>query len=213
MLVLATSTQMIFASTITNEKRYYEIQTEIASLESQRGHQISRQNEAHDTAEWARNLSATRFASLIETETAIWYDAAEIINSLNTRIYTLKSEAASYVKEDAPAQTYSTSTGLTYIGDFKLTGYCPCKSCCGKDPWNPGYGVTASGRYATEGITVAADPRFPLGTKIYIEGVGYRTVEDRGGSIKGNRIDVFMNSHSACYAGNINRVARVYLVG
>lgn len=35
----------------------------------------------------------------------------------------------------------------------------------------------------------------PFGTKIYIDGVGERIVQDRGGAIKGNQIDLYFDSH------------------
>ena len=77
------------------------------------------------------------------------------------------------------------------LGTFKITAYCACKKCCGKTN-----GITASGVKAREGITVAADTRkLPFGTNLYIDGVGERTVQDRGGAIKGNKIDIFFNSH------------------
>lgn len=42
---------------------------------------------------------------------------------------------------------------------------------------------------------VAADPRvLPLGTVIYIEGMGQFVVKDTGGAIKGNRLDIWMPS-------------------
>ena len=81
----------------------------------------------------------------------------------------------------------------TYAGEFEITYYCPCTLCCGKTD-----GITASGTLAIEGQTVAADwDVLPPGTKIYIDGVGFRTVEDKGGAIVGQSLDVFMDSHSA----------------
>lgn len=60
------------------------------------------------------------------------------------------------------------------IGEFTITAYCPCSKCCGKET-----GITASGTQAQEGTTVAADINvLPFGTKISIDGVGERIVED-----------------------------------
>lgn len=66
----------------------------------------------------------------------------------------------------------------------------------GKNPGDRGYGITASGMKARYGV-VAVDPKvIPLGTKLYIEGYGNAVAGDTGGAIKGNRIDLFYNSHS-----------------
>lgn len=71
-----------------------------------------------------------------------------------------------------------------------VTAYCPCRKCCGKTD-----GITASGVKAKQGVTVAADTRlFPFGTKLEIDGKIY-IVQDRGGAIKGNYIDLFFNTH------------------
>lgn len=104
-------------------------------------------------------------------------------------------------------QTTSNPAGMKYAGNFRLTAYCPCYSC------SEGWGTqTASGNRAKEGVTVAASKQFPLGTKLYIEGVGYRTVHDRGGAIKGSKIDVYVNSHSSCYTPAYNTTTKVYIV-
>ena len=82
------------------------------------------------------------------------------------------------------------------LGEYKLTAYCACVKCCGKNPNDVGYGITKSGIRAVEGVTVAADPKvIPLGTEIIIDGLGEYTVQDTGGAIKGNRIDVYFDSH------------------
>jgi len=79
-----------------------------------------------------------------------------------------------------------------YSGRFKITYYCACEQCCGKDD-----GITVSGAKVQEGVTVAADTSIlPFGTKIYIKGIGWRTVQDRGGAIKGNRLDIYIPSHN-----------------
>jgi len=62
-----------------------------------------------------------------------------------------------------------------------------------------GRGTTATGVRGGYGV-VAVDPRFiPLGTRLYIEGYGYAIAGDTGGSIKGNRIDLGVNSRNDVY--------------
>lgn len=80
-----------------------------------------------------------------------------------------------------------------YISDWMdgyVTYYCSCVQCCGKTD-----GITASGAHVEEGITCAADKKFPFGTRIEIEGYGIYTVQDRGGGVKGNHIDIYCNDH------------------
>ena len=51
--------------------------------------------------------------------------------------------------------------------------------------------------------TIAADTsRFPFGTKLKFNGNTY-TVEDRGGAIRGNRIDLYFSSHSEALAWGV----------
>jgi 3D (Asp-Asp-Asp) domain-containing protein len=77
---------------------------------------------------------------------------------------------------------------------FEVTAYTAGHESTGKTPNDPLYGVTASGKKVQEGVTVACPPSMKFGTKLYIEGVGYRVCEDRGGAIKEGRLDVYMNS-------------------
>jgi peptidoglycan hydrolase CwlO-like protein/3D (Asp-Asp-Asp) domain-containing protein len=64
-----------------------------------------------------------------------------------------------------------------------------------------GDGVTASGSATVRNpngySTIAVDPRvIPLGTKVYVDGYGYALACDTGGAIKGNIIDLFVNSEA-----------------
>ena len=82
---------------------------------------------------------------------------------------------------------------LVYLGDFKLSHYCDERRphICG------GSGVTASGSSTKVGRTVAVDPKvIPYGTKIYIEGYGWRTAEDCGSWVNNNHIDILVNTHA-----------------
>lgn len=90
----------------------------------------------------------------------------------------------------------TTSTGAS--GQiYKVTAYCSCAKCCGKTT-----GITASGTRATAGRTIAAPARFAFGTKLSLNGKVY-TVEDRGGAINGNRIDLYVNSHAEALAWGV----------
>ncbi len=76
------------------------------------------------------------------------------------------------------------------MGQFKLTAYCPCEEC------SEGWGRhTHSGKTARAGHTVAADlSLMNLGDKITIDGKEF-IVEDSGGAVKGEVIDIFFDTH------------------
>jgi len=91
------------------------------------------------------------------------------------------------------------------------TAYCKCGQCCGwRRTWygRPVYttgsmkgkpkavGITASGTKARRGTIAADTGRYPFGTVMQVEGYGFGRVEDRGGSIQGDRIDLFFGSHA-----------------
>lgn len=68
-----------------------------------------------------------------------------------------------------------------------------------------GHGTTALGlkpvRNPNGLSTIAVDPNvIPLGTKVYVSGYGVAIAADTGGAIKGNIIDVFLNSYEECYS-------------
>lgn len=87
--------------------------------------------------------------------------------------------------------------------ELQATAYCHCEKCCGvwatKRPTDDNgkpIVYTASGTVAQAGRTVAADTSvFPFGTVLIINGIEY-VVEDRGGGIKGNRIDIYFDDHN-----------------
>lgn len=98
----------------------------------------------------------------------------------------------------ASRTTPSTTTSSNANGQiYKITAYCSCAKCCGKTT-----GITAMGTKATAGRTVAASSKFSFGTKLNINGHTY-TVEDRGGAIKGNKIDIYVNSHAEALAWGV----------
>lgn len=64
-----------------------------------------------------------------------------------------------------------------------------------RDKGMNGTGITANGEKVLEGRTIAADPSIPFGTQIYIPELRKTfTVTDRGGAIKGDDLDMYMES-------------------
>ena len=88
---------------------------------------------------------------------------------------------------------------LESLGVFKITAYCPCEKCCGKSEDDPWHGITATGTKATEGRTIAVDPKvIGYGSVVYFEGAdgfGGYVAEDCGGAIKGKDIDLYFDTH------------------
>jgi 3D (Asp-Asp-Asp) domain-containing protein len=124
---------------------------------------------------------------------------ASIIKSLETSMQTQDKRILNLVGEvtrlenvvDVMESEKAISRGSERTVKMLVTAYCPCQICCDKTD-----GITASGIKAVEGITVAADKRYAFGTQMLIPGFGWRTVQDRGGAIQGNHVDLYFDSHS-----------------
>lgn len=114
---------------------------------------------------------------------------------MNPKTFTYQNKSRSgfgnVVTPDSEVTVDATSNQGASLGKFTITHYCPCTECCGEGAT----GTTASGTQATAGRTIATDPSvIPTGTQVVIDGHTY-TAEDTGGAIKGNRIDIFVDSH------------------
>ncbi len=81
-------------------------------------------------------------------------------------------------------------------GKFTInaSAYTAAADECGKSD-----GVTASGLRVKEKETLACPAQFPFGTKIQIEGMGTYVCEDRGGAIKSNHIDIYMETKAQAF--------------
>lgn len=130
----------------------------------------------------------------VEVSSAVTTEPVNQVVSIGTKTApAVKAATTSQeVTANAPVVQYA---NRVYLGRFKITAYCNCASCCGK--W-AGMGITASGARLQAGVTIAAPSRFAFGTKLEFNNHVY-TVQDRGGAIKGNIIDLYVPSHAACY--------------
>jgi 3D (Asp-Asp-Asp) domain-containing protein len=103
------------------------------------------------------------------------------------------------VDQDRPTieLMYDSAPTVLQTLEMEVTAYCACTRCCGPNA----QGITASGKRVTHnnGMFVAADTRLlPFGTKLIIPGYANdQPVEviDRGGAIKGNKLDVYFHDH------------------
>ena len=110
--------------------------------------------------------------------------SSEVIKEPRNKIVQVQTKMLTSRSGDSRTSGISGQSGI-----YKVTAYCACMQCCGKTN-----GITASGTHATANRTIATPSTFPFGTKVVINGITY-TVEDRGGAIQGNRIDIYMNTH------------------
>lgn len=124
----------------------------------------------------------------------------------NKPVQVVTSRSASSI-ETAAVQSSAVSSGSSLatrvegktpqVATFNTSAYCAA-SCGGNT--KTAIGVTARANY-----TIAMDPRYyPMGTIVYIPyfanypNGGWFIAQDTGGAIKGNKIDVYMNSYSEC---------------
>ena len=76
--------------------------------------------------------------------------------------------------------------GMVHMGKWRITAYAYTGSPC------------ANGNYPQIDYTIACNS-LPFGTKVYISGVGFRTVEDRGPTSLGSEwLDIYMGDVNQC---------------
>lgn len=120
-------------------------------------------------------------------------DKLKSLNNLSTTIIKI-DQVLNVSADEATAQEeeQSEKEEPKVVKTFKVTATAftaYCKGCSG---------VTSTGinlKKNPDAKIIAVDPKIiPLGTKVWIEGYGEAIAADKGGSIKGNKIDVFMSS-------------------
>lgn len=107
------------------------------------------------------------------------------------------------------AKKASVSSRGSYKMTMNTSAYTPyCVGCSG---------ITASGinvknSQTYKGYKIIAAPRqFAIGTKMYIPGFGHAIVQDRGGAIVGNKLDLLVRTKSQAYSwGRKNVTVTIY---
>jgi len=103
------------------------------------------------------------------------------------------SRAATRASVRAPSQGYVVPADWPRppLGRFTLTAYSGPQT-------GQRLPITATGVAAQAGRTIAVDPAvIPLGSAVYIDGLGVRIAEDVGGAVKGRRLDVYLPTREA----------------
>ena len=119
------------------------------------------------------------------------FDSAEVASSR------IAAEPELLEAAGAPAAAAATAP-RSIVMRMEVTAYCPCTKCCGPRA----QGITASGKTVDHngGRFVAADTKvLPFGSKLSIPGYADNApveVIDRGGAIKGHKLDLYFPTHA-----------------
>jgi len=152
---------------------------------------------------------------------------SSIYNEIDEKRLMLSYQKLDFVKpaekKISSKQTSSSSLTLEEAIDWSkypsktvvATGYTAGFESTGKKPDHPQYGITYSGVKVKRDLysTIAADLRvFPIGTILFIPGYGYGVVADKGGAIKGNKIDLYYETVEDVYKYWGKKTVDVYIV-
>lgn len=135
---------------------------------------------------------------LVTSETTIINDDQTSTKVLGEEVIEAPITEVQEVGTKVVKAAVSTSANVPSLGNKNVVRTLTMESTAyTSDPAeNGGWTTTALGTSLRRGV-VAVDPKvIPLGTKLYVEGYGYARAEDTGGAIKGNKIDVLMDSKS-----------------
>lgn len=136
-----------------------------------------------------------------KTYMVVYEDNKEVKRQLITD--TIVSKPEKEIVEYGTVATYTASRGDTIrykkVIEMSATAYTASFKDTNKHPDHPQFGITYTGVRVKKGI-VAVDPKvIPLGTRLYVEGLGdtpdygYAVAADIGSAIKGNKIDLYMD--------------------
>lgn len=145
--------------------------------------------------------------NVINEQIEVLQQQVEVLPSISSDIAKITEQIdilSSKIESNRKELDSKVSRGSADVRKMRVTAYDLSVESCGKLPSHPEYGITASGKPVKEWDTVAAGPELPFGTKVYIPyfrdypNKGLFIVQDRGGAIKRNCIDVYMVGGNAC---------------
>ncbi|MFZ5985601.1 MAG: 3D domain-containing protein [Bacillota bacterium] len=149
----------------------------------------------------------------------VYEDGKEVRRQLlNVKIV---SDPVKRLVEYGTVLNFTTSRGEKFrykkVLNMRATAYTASFKDTGKSPGHPEFGITYTGIRARRGV-IAVDPRvIPLGTRVYVEGVGdvpdygYAIAADIGSAIKGDLIDLYMDGQETVDRWGVKKV-RVYIL-
>jgi 3D (Asp-Asp-Asp) domain-containing protein len=143
-----------------------------------------------------------------------------VIPSNSSAVSKMETKEAATVEPANPAQSVTTVAGqslsFSKVIDIKATAYSASAEENGK------WGAVDYFGNALKLGTIAVDPTvIPFGTKVYITGYDFAglpagglvaTATDKGGAIKGNRIDIFVPGTRDFVMGFGNQSVKVYIL-
>jgi 3D (Asp-Asp-Asp) domain-containing protein len=136
--------------------------------------------------------------------------------SLKQAVNTVKQiPITEVVSRETPTLENSIDWSKYPIQKVVATGYTAGYESTGKNPGHPEFGITYSGVMVKRDLfsTVAADLNvFPIGTILFIPGYGYGVVADKGGAIRGNKVDLYYETIDDVYNQWGKKEIDVYVV-
>lgn len=130
---------------------------------------------------------------IIEMAILLLTPKEEIPSATLTSTYTLSGEV-----EEEPKRKESNAIIAQMVEEieyeiYEVSAYTAGFESTGKNPGDPLYGVTASGAYVQENLTIACGPEHEFGTRIYIPYFDNEfECQDRGGAITEGKLDVYI---------------------
>lgn len=123
----------------------------------------------------------------------------KVVNKKQDKVVTVGTRTTVAQASRGVTNVSSSSGKEIYVSSTAYTA--SCKGCSG---------VTSTGvdlKSNPGAKIIAVDPNvIPMGSKVYVDGYGYAVAADKGGAIKGNRIDVFFSSKNDAYRWGVKRV-------